>query len=100
MDAARRDRVDHGGCTPRPARAAHLKKDVAGFIGNGCSTALARRPSRWSSMSICDAETFRTCHQAALSGAVSGPCLGPPITRRSGGTDLTLAIHKTVCRDR
>jgi 3-hydroxybutyryl-CoA dehydrogenase len=76
---------------------AHVKKDVPGFIGNRLQHALWREAIALVEHGICDAETVDTVIKAAfgLRLAVLGPLENADLV----GTDLTLAIHRTVLPD-
>src|SRR3954454_630434 len=73
---------------------AHVKKDVPGFIGNRLQHALWREAVSLVENGICDAETVDAVIKAAFGRRI--PVLGPLETADMVGTDLTLAIHKTV----
>jgi 3-hydroxybutyryl-CoA dehydrogenase len=73
---------------------AHVKKDVPGFIGNRLQHALWREAVALVEEDICDAETVDTVIKAAFGRRL--PVLGPLENADLVGTDLTLAIHKTV----
>ena len=73
---------------------AHVKKDVAGFIGNRLQHALWREAIALVEQGICDAETVDTVIKAAFGRRLA--VLGPLENADLVGTDLTLAIHKTV----
>jgi len=73
---------------------AHVKKDVPGFIGNRLQHALWREAISLVEHGICDAETVDTVIKAAFGRRL--PVLGPLENADMVGTDLTLAIHKTV----
>jgi 3-hydroxybutyryl-CoA dehydrogenase len=73
---------------------AHVKKDVAGFIGNRLQHALWREAVALVEQGICDAETVDTVIKAAFGRRLA--VLGPLENADLVGTDLTLAIHKTV----
>src|SRR4030081_2784302 len=83
--------VLHAGAGKRPA---HVKKDVAGFIGNRLQHALWREAVALVEQGICDAETVDTVIKAAFGRRLA--VLGPRENADLVGTDLTLAIHKTV----
>jgi 3-hydroxybutyryl-CoA dehydrogenase len=72
----------------------HVKKDVPGFVGNRLQHALWREAISLVENGICDAETVDTVVKSAfgLRLAVLGPLENADLV----GTDLTLAIHKTV----
>jgi len=73
---------------------AHVKKDVAGFIGNRLQHALWREAIALVEQGICDAETVDDVIKAAFGRRLA--VLGPLENADMVGTDLTLAIHKTV----
>jgi 3-hydroxybutyryl-CoA dehydrogenase len=73
---------------------AHVKKDVPGFIGNRLQHALWREAISLVEHGICDAETVDKVIKAAFGRRL--PVLGPLENADMVGTDLTLAIHKTV----
>jgi 3-hydroxybutyryl-CoA dehydrogenase len=73
---------------------AHVKKDVPGFIGNRLQHALWREAIALVEDGICDAETVDTVIKGAFGRRLS--VLGPLENADMVGTDLTLAIHKTV----
>jgi 3-hydroxybutyryl-CoA dehydrogenase len=76
---------------------AHVKKDVPGFIGNRLQHALWREAVSLVERGICDAETVDTVIKAAFGRRLA--VLGPLENADLVGTDLTLAIHKTVLPD-
>ena len=76
---------------------AHVKKDVPGFIGNRLQHALWREAIALVEHGICDAETVDTVIKAAFGRRLA--VLGPLENADLVGTDLTLAIHKTVLPD-
>jgi 3-hydroxybutyryl-CoA dehydrogenase len=76
---------------------AHVKKDVPGFIGNRLQHALWREAVSLVERGICDAETVDTVIKAAFGRRLA--VLGPLENADMVGTDLTLAIHKTVLPD-
>lgn len=76
---------------------AHVKKDVAGFIGNRLQHALWREAIALVENGICDAETVDSVIKAAFGRRLA--ILGPLENADMVGTDLTLAIHKTVLPD-
>jgi len=76
---------------------AHVKKDVPGFIGNRLQHALWREAVSLVERGICDAETVDTVIKAAFGRRLA--VLGPLENSDMVGTDLTLAIHKTVLPD-
>jgi 3-hydroxybutyryl-CoA dehydrogenase len=72
----------------------HVKKDVAGFVGNRLQHALWREAVALVEHGICDAETVDTVIKAAFGRRLA--VLGPLENADLVGTDLTLAIHRTV----
>jgi 3-hydroxybutyryl-CoA dehydrogenase len=72
----------------------HVKKDVAGFVGNRLQHALWREAIALVEHGICDAETVDTVIKTAFGRRLA--VLGPLENADLVGTDLTLAIHKTV----
>jgi 3-hydroxybutyryl-CoA dehydrogenase len=76
---------------------AHVKKDVPGFIGNRLQHALWREAIALVEQGICDAETVDSVVKAAFGRRLA--VLGPLENADMVGTDLTLAIHKTVLPD-
>jgi 3-hydroxybutyryl-CoA dehydrogenase len=76
---------------------AHVKKDVPGFIGNRLQHALWREAIALVEQGICDAETVDDVIKAAFGRRLA--VLGPLENADMVGTDLTLAIHKTVLHD-
>ena len=74
-----------------------MKKDVPGFIGNRLQHALWREAVSLVERGICDAETVDTVIKAAFGRRLA--VLGPLENADLVGTDLTLAIHKTVLPD-
>ena len=81
----------HAAAGKKPA---HVKKDVAGFIGNRLQHALSREAVALVEQGICDAETVDTVIKAAFGRRLA--VLGPLENADLVGTDLTLAIHETV----
>src|SRR5712671_2096877 len=81
----------HAAAGKKPA---HVKKDVPGFIGNRLQHALWREAIALVEEGICDAETVDTVIKAAFGRRLA--VLGPLENADMVGTDLTLAIHKTV----
>ena len=73
---------------------AHVKKDVPGFIGNRLQHALWREAIALVENGICDAQTVDDVIKAAFGRRLA--VLGPLENADMVGTDLTLAIHKTV----
>jgi 3-hydroxybutyryl-CoA dehydrogenase len=84
----------HAAAGKKPA---HVKKDVPGFIGNRLQHALWREAVALVERGICDAETVDTVIKAAFGRRLA--VLGPLENADLVGTDLTLAIHKTVLAD-
>ena len=74
-----------------------MKKDVPGFIGNRLQHALWREAISLVERGICDAETVDKVIKAAFGRRIA--VLGPLENADLVGTDLTLAIHKTVLPD-
>ncbi|HEY1720641.1 MAG TPA: 3-hydroxyacyl-CoA dehydrogenase NAD-binding domain-containing protein [Magnetospirillaceae bacterium] len=72
----------------------HVKKDVAGFVGNRLQHALWREAIALVQNGICDAETVDTVVKASFGRRLG--VLGPLENADLVGTDLTLAIHETV----
>lgn len=75
----------------------HVKKDVAGFVGNRLQHALWREAVALVEEGICDAETVDTVVKASFGRRLA--VLGPLENADLVGTDLTLAIHRTVLPD-
>lgn len=73
---------------------AHVKKDVPGFIGNRLQHALWREAIALVEHGICDAETVDDVIKSSFGRRLA--VLGPLENADMVGTDLTLAIHKTV----
>jgi 3-hydroxybutyryl-CoA dehydrogenase len=76
---------------------AHVKKDVPGFVGNRLQHALWREAISLVEHGICDAETVDSVIKAAFGRRLA--VLGPLENADMVGTDLTLAIHRTVLSD-
>jgi 3-hydroxybutyryl-CoA dehydrogenase len=74
--------------------AVHVKKDVPGFVGNRLQHALWREAISLVENGICDAETVDTVIKASFGRRLG--VLGPLENADLVGTDLTLAIHRTV----
>ena len=72
----------------------HVKKDVPGFVGNRLQHALWREAISLIENDICDAATVDTVIKAAFGRRLA--VLGPLENADLVGTDLTLAIHRTV----
>jgi 3-hydroxybutyryl-CoA dehydrogenase len=81
----------HAAAGKKPA---HVKKDVPGFIGNRLQHALWREAIALVEHGICDAQTVDDVIKAAFGRRLA--VLGPLENADMVGTDLTLAIHKTV----
>lgn len=75
-------------------KAAHVKKDVPGFIGNRLQHALWREAIALVEQGVCDAETVDAVVKASFGRRL--PMLGPLENADMVGTDLTLAIHRIV----
>ncbi|HWG06045.1 MAG TPA: 3-hydroxyacyl-CoA dehydrogenase family protein [Beijerinckiaceae bacterium] len=73
---------------------AEVKKDVPGFVGNRLQHALWREAISLVENGICDAETVDTVVKASFGRRLA--VLGPLENADLIGTDLTLAIHRTV----
>jgi 3-hydroxybutyryl-CoA dehydrogenase len=84
----------HANAGKQPAQ---VKKDVPGFIGNRLQHALWREAISLVERGICDAETVDTVIKAAFGRRLA--VLGPLENADMVGTDLTLAIHRTVLPD-
>jgi 3-hydroxybutyryl-CoA dehydrogenase len=84
----------HAAAGKKPA---HVKKDVPGFIGNRLQHALWREAISLVEQGICDAQTVDDVIKAAFGRRLA--VLGPLENADMVGTDLTLAIHKTVLPD-
>ena len=84
----------HAAAGKKPA---HVKKDVPGFIGNRLQHALWRESIALVEQGICDAETVDNVIKAAFGRRLA--VLGPLENADMVGTDLALAIHKTVLPD-
>lgn len=72
----------------------HVKKDVAGFVGNRLQHALWREAIALVEHGICDAETVDTVIKASFGRRLA--VLGPLENADLVGTDLTLDIHQHV----
>ena len=77
--------------------AVHVKRDVPGFVGNRLQHALWREAISLVENGICDAETVDTVIKASFGRRLA--VLGPLENADLVGTDLTLAIHRTVLPD-
>jgi len=75
----------------------HVKRDVPGFVGNRLQHALWRECIALVQNGICDAETVDTVIKASFGRRLA--VLGPLENADLVGTDLTLAIHRTVLPD-
>jgi 3-hydroxybutyryl-CoA dehydrogenase len=75
----------------------HVKKDVPGFVGNRLQHALWREAIALVEHGICDAETVDTVIKASFGRRLA--VLGPLENADLVGTDLTLAIHRTLLPD-
>jgi len=84
----------HAAAGKKPA---HVKKDVPGFIGNRLQHALWREAIALVENGICDAATVDDVIKAAFGRRLA--VLGPLENADMVGTDLTLAIHRTVLPD-
>ncbi len=73
---------------------AMVEKDVAGFIGNRLQHALWREAVALVEAGVCSAKTVDTVVKASFGRRL--PVLGPLENADLVGTDLTLAIHRTV----
>ena len=73
---------------------AMVEKDVPGFIGNRLQHALWREAIALVAEGVCDAQTVDTVVKASFGRRL--PVLGPLENADLVGTDLTLAIHRTV----
>lgn len=74
-----------------------VDKDVAGFVGNRLQHALWREAVALVEAGVCDAETVDTVVKAGFGRRLA--VLGPLENADLVGTDLTLAIHRTVLPD-
>ncbi len=74
--------------------AVHVRRDVPGFIGNRLQHALWREAIALVEQGVCDAETVDTVVKASFGRRLG--VLGPLENADLVGTDLTLAIHRTV----
>jgi len=70
---------------------------VLGFVGNRLQHALWREAIALVERGVCDAETVDTVIKASFGRRLA--VLGPLENADLVGTDLTLAIHKTVLPD-
>jgi 3-hydroxybutyryl-CoA dehydrogenase len=74
--------------------AVHVKKDVAGFVGNRLQHALWREAIAIVAEGICDARTVDTVIKKSFGRRLA--VLGPLENSDMIGNDLTLDIHKTI----
>jgi len=74
--------------------AVHVKRDVAGFVGNRLQHALWREAIALVEQGVCDAQTIDTVIKASFGRRLA--VLGPLENADLVGTDLTLAIHRIV----
>jgi 3-hydroxybutyryl-CoA dehydrogenase len=72
----------------------HVKRDVAGFVGNRLQHALWREAFNLIDEGVCDAETVDTVVTQGFG--IRLPVLGPVANADLVGLDLTLAIHDYV----
>jgi 3-hydroxybutyryl-CoA dehydrogenase len=72
----------------------HVRRDVAGFVGNRLQHALWREAFDLVDKGVCDAETVDTVVKAGFGRRL--PLLGPMENADLVGLDLTLAIHEYV----
>ena len=72
----------------------HVRRDVAGFVGNRLQHALWREAFDLVDKGVCDAETIDTVIKAGFGRRL--PALGPMENADLVGLDLTLAIHEYV----
>jgi 3-hydroxybutyryl-CoA dehydrogenase len=72
----------------------HVRRDVAGFIGNRLQHALWREAFDLVDKGVCDPETVDTVVKAGFGRRL--PVLGPIENADLVGLDLTLAIHEYV----
>jgi 3-hydroxybutyryl-CoA dehydrogenase len=71
-----------------------VEKDVPGFVGNRLQHALWREAIALVANGVCDAKTVDTVVKASFGRRLA--VLGPLENADLVGTDLTLAIHRTV----
>ena len=74
--------------------AVHVRRDIAGFVGNRLQHALWREAIALVEQGVCDAQTIDTVIKASFGRRLA--VLGPLENADLVGTDLTLAIHKIV----
>lgn len=72
----------------------HVRRDVAGFVGNRLQHALWREAFDLVDQGVCDAETVDTVIKAGFGRRLA--VLGPIENADLVGLDLTLAIHEYV----
>ncbi|MEI7560357.1 MAG: 3-hydroxyacyl-CoA dehydrogenase family protein [Actinomycetes bacterium] len=72
----------------------HVKRDVAGFVGNRLQHALWREAFNLIDSGVCDAATVDTVVTKGFG--IRLPVLGPVANADLVGLDLTLAIHEYV----
>lgn len=72
----------------------HVRRDVAGFVGNRLQHALWREAFDLVDKGVCDAETVDTVIKAGFGRRLA--VLGPMENADLVGLDLTLAIHEYV----
>lgn len=72
----------------------HVRRDVAGFVGNRLQHALWREAFDLVDKGVCDPRTIDTVIKAGFGRRL--PVLGPIETADLIGLDLTLAIHEYV----
>jgi 3-hydroxybutyryl-CoA dehydrogenase len=72
----------------------HVRRDVAGFVGNRLQHALWREAFDLVDKGVCDPETVDTVVKAGFGRRL--PFLGPMENADLVGLDLTLAIHEYV----
>jgi 3-hydroxybutyryl-CoA dehydrogenase len=75
----------------------HVRRDVAGFVGNRLQHALWREAFDLVDKGVCDAETVDTVVKAGFGRRLPVP--GPMENADLVGLDLTLAIHEYVLPD-
>jgi 3-hydroxybutyryl-CoA dehydrogenase len=75
----------------------HVRRDVAGFVGNRLQHALWREAFDLVDKGVCDAETVDTVVKVGFGRRL--PVLGPMENADLVGLDLTLAIHEYVLPD-
>ncbi len=74
--------------------AVHVRRDVAGFVGNRLQHALWREAFNLVDAGVCDAETVDTVVKAGFGRRLA--VLGPMENADMVGLDLTLSIHAYV----